>query len=61
MSLDWLTFKSLNSSSFISFVRICHDGVTPKLLIWAHGAFKAGYFLLAVRSAGANLVDKAIV
>jgi hypothetical protein len=61
MSLDWLTFKSLNSSSFISFVRICHAGVTLKLLVWAHEAFKAGYLLLAVRSAGANLVDKAIV
>jgi hypothetical protein len=30
-------------------------------LVWVPEAFNAGYLLLAVRSAGANLVDRAIV
>lgn len=56
-----LTFKSLKWSSFISLVRICHRGVVEKQAREIVLPLKAGYLLLATRSAGCLIADRAIV
>jgi hypothetical protein len=55
-----LTFKSLNCSSVISLVRICHLGVVEKATLGIALPLKAGYRLQAIRSAGNLATDKAI-
>jgi hypothetical protein len=56
----WLTFKSLKCCSVISLVRICHLGEVEKAALESALLLNVGYRLLATRSAGCLIADKAI-
>jgi len=57
----WLTLRSLKCCSVISLVRICHLGEVEKAALERVLSLNAEYRLLAIRSAGCLIADKAIV